>query len=176
MSSGKSRKSRNLEFCFNITPSQRFSETESDGASLRVHIFWALLQIASWSSLNWNRLILGYKIQTWLDEQKWSSYKGEQARKWRSAMYGKGRGKWKKENLEETFDPESTCSWRHFVWCLWLLMQVCWNPIKKSKQNECSAPALSVSSLFNSTSLSTCKSICPSLLCSFFRSFRDYVS
>lgn len=58
-------------------------------------------------------------------------------------MYGTGRGKWNKENLEETFDPESTCSWRHFVWCLWLLMQVCWNPIKKSKQNECSAPALS---------------------------------
>jgi len=47
---------------------------------------------------------------------------------------------------------------------------------KESEQNECSAPALSVSSLFNSTSLSTCESICPSLLCSFFLSFRDYIS
>lgn len=50
-------------------------------------------------------------------------------------MYGKGRGKWKKENLEETFDAESTCSWRHFVWCLWLLMQVCWNQKSQSKMN-----------------------------------------
>lgn len=114
MSSGRPRKPRNSGTFVPISLPTKGSHKLSQMGHLWGFIYWALLQIASWSALNWNRLMLGYKIQIWLDEQKWSNYKGEQARKWRSAMYRKGRGKWKKENLEETFDPESASSWRHF--------------------------------------------------------------
>lgn len=55
-----------------------------------------------------------------------------------------------------------------FICCPWLLRQVCWSPVKEPKQSECAAPALLVSSLFNSISLSAHKSIHCSCPCSCF--------